>query len=365
MIWIDPHISSFTFKPVAYYIKGISSLPQKHDYLSVALRKDNVNHFYFTNQISSIPKNRFLKKISKTLFKFLVKLEIKFWIYLNKIKKYEIHDQLKGDVFFFGFQYLDWDQVEKMVKNPLITKIFIHLNHYHTFSDKKNDFSEKIYFCCDFDVSSTVFFKSKYPKYKNPIIEVPFYIQDRFFAPNINHKRDIDITIVGSYILFDKDKDDVGIYTFDKKYSTIHPIRHALSQHTFKHNVLNNQKEVINGLKGHKKYYSNFDMVELMAKSDCIICGSEGNGILGISTLEGLAMGCAVFIHKEDLKILNIEKFGGVNLFENMNDLFLQIDKYDSKNQPVINRQKLREFARKYQKSNVIDRVRTNLNCND
>lgn len=365
MIWIDPHISSFTFKPLSYYIKGITFLPQKHDYLSVALRKDDVNHFYFTNQISSIPKNRFLKKTSKILFKCLIKFEIKLWIFLNKIKKYEIHNQLKGDVFFFGFQYLDWNQVKKMVNNPLITKIFIHLNHYHTFPDKNNNFSEKIYFCSDFDVSSTVFFKSKYPKYKNPIIEMPFYVQDRFFTPSINNERDIDITIVGSYILFDKDKYDTGIYTFDEKYSTIHPIRHALSKHTFKSNVLNYQKEVINGLTGHKTYYSDFDMVDLMLKSECIICGSEGNGILGISTLEGLALGCAIFIHKEDLKILDIEQFAGINLFESMDDLLIQIDNYDSQNQPDINRKTLREFARKYQKTNVIDRVRTNLNYND
>ena len=188
---------------------------------------------------------------------------------------------------------------------------------------------------------------------------------DRFFTPSINNERDIDITIVGSYILFDKDKYDTGIYTFDEKYSTIHPIRHALSKHTFKSNVLNYQKEVINGLTGHKTYYSDFDMVDLMLKSECIICGSEGNGILGISTLEGLALGCAIFIHKEDLKILDIEQFAGINLFESMDDLLIQIDNYDSQNQPDINRKTLREFARKYQKTNVIDRVRTNLNYND
>ena len=360
MIWIDPHITSFTFKPISYYIKGITSLPQKHVYLSKALQIDDVNHFYFTNKFSSIPKHRFVKKISLTLFKLLIKIETRLWIKVNKLKKYKIHDQLEGDVFFFGFQYLDWNNVQEMVSNPLITKIFIHLNHYHTLPEKKDVFSKKIFFCCDFNILESDFFK--YPKYNNPIIEVPFEVQNRFYSPDIKNKRETEIAIIGSYTLFDKNIFDTGIYTHDNKYATIHPIRYALSQHTFKDNVLYNQKEMKNGLFEHKTYYTDFDMVELMANTSCIVCGSEGNGILGISTLEALAMGCFVFMDKKESKLLGIEGLKGVHLFDDISDLLNKIDTYDSRNHLGINRDKLRSFASKYLAENLIDSVRSNLN---
>lgn len=359
-IYVDPHIEDRIFTPVFFKLLGYRST-KKYEYLRDIIKVDNTFHFHFTNENSSFLSNKRAKFIPKFLKYILIKLEIKAWLFYNEIENYKIHNEASNSVFFFITKKSNL--IKRFNENERIEKIFVHLSHYHNEPEIDVSRYSKLEFCFDFNISDDVYFSQKYKGYKKKIKLMPFSIQNKFFEVELSQfsKRENRISLIGSYHKFDPKKRDFGIYSFDKKFCTLHPIRLQLGDTKFNKNVDNrisqvNQGSILKSLSRNKKYYG-FDIIKFYSQTEFIVCPGEGNGALGISVLEALAMGCGVIISKDEHVKLKLNKIDGIFTYNNYDELVQKINDISKGQKIKVDRNALRNFAKKYSSHNLTKTV--------
>lgn len=296
LILIDPHAKDFIYKPLLFWF--LKKRPfRKYAYIHNALELDKKINVFFTYKKSSIP-DRFFNKIPLFLQKYLIKLEIYFWKKINKININEVLNINTSlhDAFIFG-------RGCESVIGELTTKfkkVFVHLSHYHGFKDFGGVKEDNLFFCADNDISLHHYFKNKYPWYKNGIQIVPFCVEDRFSnATNLKRKKKCAVT--GTYHNLPREVADFGIYN-SLGNTTLHPLRFELAN--YESNLIEKKLSLFgykDPLTKQKKYFS-FNIVDFYRSFNYAIVPGEGNGLIGIGSLESLACGCTIFLTEWEAK---------------------------------------------------------------
>lgn len=362
MILINPHSSDRIFKPLFFWVFKLKS-SNKYGYLNESFRgKDSFINFFFTYDKSSFPLEKFKIFNYKFLKKAFIKLEIFVWLRINNIRDYQILKSLEGVVFLFIDKNLS--QLKNLEKNVKVSKIFLHISHYHNIEKLNTLEFEKLYLCYDFNVAKVAYFQQKFLHYNRQILIVPYFVKNIFFTHEFNEYRKTNVSIIGSYHVFNPKIRDIGIYDFSNNISTLHPLRYELSKINFNSKIRNllskvNQKSFFKSLFRNYKYY-NFSIVDFYSQTKYVVCPSEGTGALGISVLESMAMGCGVIISNEDYFMLGCPKIQGIEIFDDFENLVDIINDL-SENPKAIDQEGLRKFSIYYSRDSLVETVKTQL----
>lgn len=367
MILVDTHSDDSIFKPLSFKFSNRRPL-QKYNYLSKVSSK-----IFITNRVTSLPK-----KINNVLPSFVLKLliyfEVKLWKFFNKNSEIELINKIETKDVFFLFAKKNIQSINYLVKNYPENKIYVHISHYHLFHKELNLIllnSKNIILCYDFDVAGHPYFKRNLYNYSSNIKVVPFQVNSRFFNRVKRVESKNKIGIIGTYHEYDLDESSLDLLSFDGKFKTLHPLRHALSKLNFseakwvvnklslynKKNIFSNFIK-ISGFSAQKEYFS-FDMVDFFDSVSFIVCASEGSGAIGIGLIEAMARKKGVIISKIDADLLKIKADDGIVIYNNFDDLRNILFSYPKFTNYEFNENL--KIAQKYKMENLIIDAKKNL----
>lgn len=331
IVFMDPHTADFVYEPISFKVAGRRAL-RKYQYLADFFE----GRMFFTMKNSSLPSS-WQKKMPHWALSVLVFFELMIWSRMNfgSLKAPKVDDLDQYDVFLFGYKNAR-DALRYLADRGFRNRIYIHLSHYHTFEIDKDFFDcLDIVLCFDNDISDVGYFKYKFPFYERRIKVLPFQVSERFSC-NID---DVLVTkrvaVSGTYHKLDESVLDIRC----NGYSTLHPIRLEFSEVEELPDYVENKlslyqsnSSVLNMLfKGQKKYFS-FDIVDFYRNSTHAFIGCEGTGAVAIGTLEAMACGCIVYLHRDESKGLLFElEDADCELYENLDDLVDKLNKLDRK----------------------------------
>lgn len=304
---VDPHIDDFIYKPLTYFLVKKRAF-NKYRYISELISKvGSQSGFYFTNEHSSIP-DRYTKFFPTWALKILIRIEVNLWLKINGLSNVGIlyPNNFKGNINFFAFGYKKFKTLLDLSSKLKSSTVYIHLSHYHTFSQSKIDLSlnPNIVLCADNDISNTKYFKDRF-NYQYKIRIVTFFVRSSFFNNSFNEIRFNKCCSTGSYHNIPRSKQDFGIYNSDGN-SCLHPLRYDLAK--FVDSNLDSMLTLYgtNVRSALQKEYLMFDLPLFYSQYNFAVIPGEGNGLIAIGSLEALASGCMVFLTKDELSGLKL-----------------------------------------------------------
>jgi hypothetical protein len=292
---VDPHFTDEIYTPLRFYIRKRKGL-NKYSYLSNVCENERGVNILFSNTISGVINSSLFEKLPILFKRFIILIESKFWLLLNKIKVSKLTTPKASDIAIVQLRNITPSQLKYIDKlRDLDVIIAWGTSHLHLAAQNLSYIKPVDLVLIDNNLNIQGVDSSH-------LIISPPVVKDRFI--NLHKARINKILCVGTVHVYKAFHH--GFYKSAEIF-TLHPARYK---------VLSNRDESINSilLKNYsvisddlnlyqvQRKYLKQDIVSLYNDYRFAFIGSENTGVVALGTYEAMACGCEVFLEEHIAK---------------------------------------------------------------